>query len=180
MCECVFLAAARGYLLISHARARVWPRPNAQATAPFSPLAGSNYSYCLRFFSLRSCGLLLRRSFYLSSIWHRIASHRFIVSFPFQCELNCPIALGHCLSIIMLSVICFHAPLQALSISQHKKQGRSRVCACLKGCVLRTTGIMIQLNFNQKSMNCQQHAHTHKHTLSFSLSLSLTHSHYPV
>lgn len=96
--------------------------PMLKLPRPFSPLAGSNYSY---FFSLGSCGLLLRSSFYLSSIWHRIASHRSIVSFPFQCELNCPIALGHCLSIIMLSVICFHAPLQALSISQHKKQGRT-------------------------------------------------------
>lgn len=49
-----------------------------------------------------------------------LASHR-IVSFPFHCELNCPRHLaGHCLSIIMLSVICY--PLKHLQFHSRTKQ----------------------------------------------------------
>lgn len=108
MCECVFLAAARGYLLISHARARVLPRPNAQATAPFSPLAGSNYSYCLRFFfSLRPLYLWIIASkkllFIIDLASHRIASfHRFV-------SVSMRIELPHCAwpLLIYYHVICY-------------------------------------------------------------------------
>lgn len=110
MCECVF-QAARGYLLISHARAFCLATPQRSIYRPSS----RNYSYCpmlflelVFFFFLftndrYTWGLLLRRSFYLSSIWHRIAWHR---SIPFQCELNCPIALAiaYLLSCYLLSV----------------------------------------------------------------------------
>lgn len=98
-----------------------------------------------------------------------LASHR-IVSFPlpFHCELNCELPPSCWPLLIYYHAICylFSRSTEALAISQQNEAAKG---AFSKGCLLSwftTIWIMIQLNFNQKSMNCQYNAHTHtwKHT----------------
>lgn len=165
LCVNVFHAAL-GYLLILHARLSISSIATPQRSIYRPPQLLQD------FFSQTTClgrytwGLLVRRSFYLSSIWHRIASFRFRFRFIANWIANCPRLCWPLL--IYYHAICylFSRSTEALAISQQNEAAKG---ASSKGCLLSwftTIWIMIQLNFNQKSMNCQYNAHTHtwKHT----------------
>lgn len=160
MCECVF-QAARGYLLISHARAFCLATPQRSIYRPSS----RNYSYCpMLFLELVFFFPLHKRPLYLGIIASKkllfiidLASHRMASFHSVSMRIELPHCAGHCLSIIMLSVICFHARLKHFQF--RSRRSRDAPVLASKG-AFQTTEIMIQLNFNQKSMNCQLHAHS--------------------
>lgn len=167
MCECI---SCRSGLFAYLARA---PFHFSNSHAPTLNLPPTNYCYCCEiFFSQTTClarytwRLLVRTSFYLSSIWHRI------VPFPFHCELNClpnPLSYltGHCLSIIMLSVICFHAPLKHFQFHSRAKQPKApqRVSSQLVLHYLNYDSIKFQSKINELPIS-RTHTRTliHMHT----------------
>lgn len=180
MCECI---SCRSGLFAYLARA---PFHFSNSHAPTLNLPPTNYCYCCEiFFSQTTClarytwRLLVRTSFYLSSIWHRIASFRFRfianwIAPPPQPRLVL-LAIAYLLSCYLLSVFTLHW--STFNFTAERSSQRR-----LKGSLLSwfcTIWIMIQLNFNQKSMNCQFHAHTLAHTCTHAylayVTLSLSH-----
>lgn len=167
LCVNVF-HAARGYLLISHARLSI----SAIATPQRSIYRPPTIAIAVRFFLSND----LFGPLYLEIIGSNkllfiidLASHR-IVPFPFHCELNCPrnpLPLSHVLLAIAYLLSCYLLSVFTLHWSTFNFTAERSSQRRLKGSLLSwfcTIWIMIQLNFNQKSMNCQFHAHTLAHT----------------
>lgn len=167
LCVNVF-HAARGYLLISHARLSI----SAIATPQRSIYRPPTIAIAVRFFLSND----LFGPLYLEIIGSNkllfiidLASHR-IVPFPFHCELNCPPATparltGHCLSIIMLSVICFHAPLKHFQFHSRAKQPKApqRVSSQLVLHYLNYDSIKFQSKINELPIS-RTHTRTHLYT----------------
>lgn len=166
MCECI---SCRSGLFAYLARA---PFHFSNSHAPTLNLPPTNYCYCCEiFFSQTTClarytwRLLVRTTFYLSSIWHRIASFRFRfianwIASPTPSRLT-----GHCLSIIMLSVICFHAPLKHFQFHSRAKQPKApqRVSSQLVLHYLNYDSIKFQSKINELPIS-RTHTRTHLYT----------------
>lgn len=165
MCECI---SCRSGLFAYLARA---PFHFSNSHAPTLNLPPTNYCYCCEIFSLKRLVwpvILGDYWFEQAFIYHRfgIASHR-SVSVSLRIELPPPpqprvvlLAIAYLLSCYLLSVFTLHW--STFNFTAERSSQRR-----LKGsllCWFCTIWIMIQLNFNQKSMNCQFHAHTLAHT----------------
>lgn len=128
MCECI---SCRSGLFAYLARA---PFHFSNSHAPTLNLPPTNYCYCCEiFFSQTTClarytwRLLVRTSFYLSSIWHRIASFRFrfIANWIALATLY-PSLVSYWPLLIYYHVICylFSRSTEALSISQQSEAAK--------------------------------------------------------
>lgn len=169
MCECI---SCRSGLFAYLARA---PFHFSNSHAPTLNLPPTNYCYCCEIFSLKRLVwpvILGDYWFEQAFIYHRfgIASHRSVsvslrIELPSQPPTPLSCLTGHCLSIIMLSVICFHAPLKHFQFHSRAKQPKApqRVSSQLVLHYLNYDSIKFQSKINELPIS-RTHTRTHLYT----------------